>query len=307
MASKQITEKKATFEKTARWGQDRRLEFIEFRLMWEGQINRSDLTDFFRISIPQASLDLARYIAIAPGNMEYDRRDKMYRATITFKPRLSEYVSSRYLNPLLAVNTGMMPREMSFIGWYPESDAVLSPGRSVPPAFLARTLTAIRARKSLLISYQSMTRDEPSERRISPHAVAYDGGRWHARAYCHSREKFIDFVFARILTMGDEELSNIDQSLDTEWHAFVEVRVIPHRGLTEGQKRAISLDFGMEDGQLRIPCRQALLFYLIQRLGLLFRASDIEPRALQLEVANKSEIEDLLGRKISDGLDISID
>ena len=47
--------------KVARWGQERRLEFIDFRLYWEGRINRSDLIDFFGISVPQASLDLAKY------------------------------------------------------------------------------------------------------------------------------------------------------------------------------------------------------------------------------------------------------
>ena len=47
--------------RTGHWGQERRLEFIDFRLLWEGRLNRADLTTFFRISVPQASLDLAKY------------------------------------------------------------------------------------------------------------------------------------------------------------------------------------------------------------------------------------------------------
>ena len=39
----------------ARWGQERRLEFIDYRLRWDGQINRSSLTDFFGISVPPVS------------------------------------------------------------------------------------------------------------------------------------------------------------------------------------------------------------------------------------------------------------
>ena len=50
----------------AKWGQAQRLEFIEFRLYWEGKLNRRDLIDFFGISTPQASLDLARYMEFAP-------------------------------------------------------------------------------------------------------------------------------------------------------------------------------------------------------------------------------------------------
>jgi hypothetical protein len=36
-----------------RWGTEQRLEFIEFRLFWEGGLNRSDITEQFGVSIPQ--------------------------------------------------------------------------------------------------------------------------------------------------------------------------------------------------------------------------------------------------------------
>jgi len=49
-----------------RWGVEQRLEFIEFRLFWEGHVNRGDLTDVFGVSVNQASTDLNRYIGFAP-------------------------------------------------------------------------------------------------------------------------------------------------------------------------------------------------------------------------------------------------
>ena len=49
-----------------KWGVERRLEFIEFRLFWEGSINRADLVEFFGVSVPQASKDLALYQERAP-------------------------------------------------------------------------------------------------------------------------------------------------------------------------------------------------------------------------------------------------
>ena len=42
-----VTEVKAEL----RWGMKRRLEFIEFRLFWEGHVSRSDLMKTFKISI----------------------------------------------------------------------------------------------------------------------------------------------------------------------------------------------------------------------------------------------------------------
>ena len=38
-----------------RWGVAQRLEFIEFRLFWEGRVNRSDLMEQFGLSVNQAS------------------------------------------------------------------------------------------------------------------------------------------------------------------------------------------------------------------------------------------------------------
>ena len=69
-----------------RWGVERRLEFIEFRLFWEGRLNRSDITDFFGVSVPQASKDLSLYQELAPGNMDYDKSEKRYVAGPGFKP-----------------------------------------------------------------------------------------------------------------------------------------------------------------------------------------------------------------------------
>ena len=51
---------------SVRWGIERRLEFIEFRLFWDGHVNRSDLMAAFGISINQASADLNRYLGMAP-------------------------------------------------------------------------------------------------------------------------------------------------------------------------------------------------------------------------------------------------
>ena len=49
-----------------RWGVEQRLEFIEFRLFWEGHVNRGDLMDAFGVSVNQASTDLNRYIGMVP-------------------------------------------------------------------------------------------------------------------------------------------------------------------------------------------------------------------------------------------------
>jgi hypothetical protein len=70
-------------ERDIRWGIEQRLEFIEFRLFWDGEINRSGITKQFSISVPQASNDLKRYAEQAPGNLVYDKSLKRYVQTRT--------------------------------------------------------------------------------------------------------------------------------------------------------------------------------------------------------------------------------
>ena len=79
-----------------RWGQERRLEFIDFRLRWNRTVNRGELVDFFRISIQQASTDLAYYSHLAPRNMAYDKSLKTYRVTASFQPVITKYDAQSY-------------------------------------------------------------------------------------------------------------------------------------------------------------------------------------------------------------------
>lgn len=62
-----------------------RMRFVDFLLAEYGTINRSALTDYFGISTVQASSDLGTYMQIAPRNMAYDIRAKVYRRTPEFE------------------------------------------------------------------------------------------------------------------------------------------------------------------------------------------------------------------------------
>ena len=102
-----------------RWSIERRLEFIDFRLFWEKKVNRSDLVDFFGISVPQASADLGRYQEIASQNLVYDKRAKSYLATPEFEPALLELDAQRYLAQLRLQADGILSKKESWLGWVP--------------------------------------------------------------------------------------------------------------------------------------------------------------------------------------------
>jgi len=279
--------------KPTRWGQERRIEFIDFRLQWDGRVNRSDLIEFFRISVPQASLDFARYLELAPQNIEYDRSEKAYLATPQFQPLVATGEAKGYLNQLLGVSSQVLEREASFLGWTPPLGAVSFPGRKIEASVLRRVLAAIRRKRMLQIEYQSMNRPNPTVRGISPHAVGFDGFRWHVRAYCHERHDFRDFVFARILNVASDEESTADPLNDAAWTNMVDVVLAPHPELREGQRRAIELDYGMQDGRVSFQTRQALLFYALRRLGL-DRPAQGTPQSQQIVLVNRDALQPFL-------------
>ena len=143
--------------RTGHWGQERRLEFIDFRLLWEGRLNRADITTFFRISVPQASLDLAKYQEIAPRNMVYDRTQKAYVTTPAFKPVFSSFDSNHYLNELLGRENGIVDPCDSFIGWAPPVASLPLPARKVQPEILIDLIRAMQREQALVVDYRSMT------------------------------------------------------------------------------------------------------------------------------------------------------
>jgi hypothetical protein len=56
-----------------RWGVEQRLEFIKFRLFWEGHVNCSDLMDQCGISVNHTCADLNPCIGFTQDIMIYGK------------------------------------------------------------------------------------------------------------------------------------------------------------------------------------------------------------------------------------------
>ena len=276
-----------------RWSQERRLEFIDYRLRWDGRLNRSDLIDFFGISIPQASLDIARYSELHPANIRYDRSGRVYLAGEDFEPVYPVRSSQRFLGDVLAQAAGLSSPDSSFLGWAPPVGVAPVPSRVIPVETLLTILRAIRAGRTLRVVYQSMTSPEPKERELSPHALGHDGFRWHVRAYCHNRKEFRDFLIARMLVVALGGASDVNSSGDRPWHTVVRLVLAPNPKLSLPRRRVIELDYGMHDGQAVLECRQALLFYVLKQLGFEDQASK-PAEAQQVVLLNEEEVRQFL-------------
>ena len=277
--------------KKSRWSVEQRLEFIDFRLFWEGHVNRGDLVSFFGVSVPQASSDLAEYQEAAKGNAVYDKTRKTYVAGRRFKAVFFEPSADEYLAQLRLIQAGLLTDEEAWAVRLPSYSIVPILRRRLEPSTLRHILDAIRTGASVHVNYQSMSRPEPKWRWLSPHALGFDGFRWHARAWCHSRNEFLDFVLARILEIGDTKPSDIDPDDDVGWQREVTLRLAPHPVLKDGNRRAVELDFGMDGGFVEVTTRVCMAYYFMLQLGLDGDPSEVNPDRQRVVLVNRDEVD----------------
>jgi hypothetical protein len=274
-----------------RWSVERRLAFIEERLYWLGHVNRTDLVRRFGVSMSQASGDIARYLALAPPGFSYDKRAKRYAAGESFRPVLQAPDASRFLGELRLLDQGIIAPEDTMLGAPPPFDAAPVPARAIDASVLRQVLRAIRERLALDVHYQSMSRAQALRRIIEPHALAFDGFRWHARAFDRETEEFRDFVLGRITRPKLADAAISDPAHDRDWQGFITLVVAPHPKLTQAQTRAIASDYGIRGRSLKLKVRRALLFYALKRLGLDVAADMRPPQEQHIVLLNRPEIE----------------
>ena len=242
---------------TPRYAHEVRQRFLDGLLFWEGRVNRRDLIDTFRVSQPQAALDLKAYLAtLPPGQVIYDTRQRRYEASATFQPVFGAPSVDAWLER--SRQAGLA------IEVLPTLDRPLDAG------LMARLYRAIRDSKTVHVAYQTMRRASAEDRSITPTAFVSDGQRWHVRAYCHLRAAYRDFVLSRIALSADQVEAGVEVAqlpVDAEWWSWVTLRLAPAAHLEENQKRAVCWDYGM-DGELSVTVRRALEFYAIRRWGL---------------------------------------
>ncbi|MEH2535109.1 hypothetical protein V1277_005594 [Bradyrhizobium sp. AZCC 1588] len=281
-----------------RWGVERRLEFIEFRLFWEGGVNRSDIIEMFDVSVPQASKDLTLYQERAPQNAIYDKSAKRYIASPQFAPIFLKPDPDNYLSRLRAIAEGLIEPGQSWIANPPQMDIALTPRREVDPIVLRAVIDAIRENRSIEIYYQSMNPERANAiwRRMTPHAFGYDGFRWHARAFCHLDKKFKDFLLPRILEARDPSEPGGSATVDHLWRDAFAVEIGPHPALTTSQQAVVAKDYGMRNGRATLEVRYAMLFYVLKRLGLLGDAGKSNPKTQHIVVLNREATEAALER-----------
>ncbi|MDX3907699.1 MAG: WYL domain-containing protein [Pigmentiphaga sp.] len=238
-----------------------RLAYIEQKLWFVGDMRRQDLVDRFGIQTAAATRDFSLYRELAPGNMAYDSRTKIYLLGPDFKP-LFTYSPERILT-WLSEGFGDGEPISSRTGIICDI-----PSRLAQPdlATLAIVTRAIKQQQVLRIKYHSLSTGK-SEREIVPFALLDTGLRWHARAYDRKSGEFRDFVLTRIMDASvvrdsvTQDRERPDQ--DIQWSRIVELELVPHPD--QPHPKVTEMDYGMRDGVLKMRVRAATVGYTLRK------------------------------------------
>ncbi len=284
-----------------RWGVRRRLEFIDFRLFWDGRFNRSDLADTFGISTQQASADIAQYEKLAAGNLHYDRVEKAYRRTESFSPAFIGETIERYLLQLVAIENRWMRPEDTWFDAIPPVEVLTLGRRPTDATVLLPVLDAIRNKREIDIEYGSLTGSMQPSRTIAPHALAHSAGRWYVRSWSRDHNDFRDYNLNRIASVNYHRAASVDPALDFEWVHMINLVILPNPSLNTERQAAVAAEHGMTDGRLIRPFRLSLSFYLMSEYNLDVEPGVLKPEKQQIILQNRDEVTQAraLARKMS--------
>ena len=278
-----------------RWDLALRYRLIETIVWWEGRLTTGHLMQSFGISRQQASKDINGYInEHAPKNLTYSKSLKGYVPSKTFKPLFIDDSASAYLH-LLNQNHERAPHIDGLALAYAHTEVLHVPDRSIRPEVLRPLLKACREGLRLETEYVSFTTPISEIRLIAPHTLIYTGMRWHARAYCEKNGAYRDFVLSRL--RGEPEVldtSAFSLEADTAWNTLVDVIIEPDQRLTPEQKNIIEIDYGMQNGQLILPSRGALVQYVLQRFQIDANKVESKASARQIVLTNLDALQSWL-------------
>lgn len=274
-----------------RWDLALRYRLIETVAWWEGRLTTGHLMQSFGISRQQASKDINSYLGeYAPGNLDYDKHLKGYVPSKQFEPLFIDDSASAYLH-LLNQNHERAPHVEGLALAYAHTEILRVPDRSIRPQILRPLLRACREGLRLECEYVSLANPLAETRLIAPHTLIYTGMRWHVRAYCEKNRDYRDFVLSRF--RGEPEVldeTEHGREGDEGWSTEVAVVIEPDPRLKPAQTAIIEIDYGMQDGQLLVPSRGALVQYVLQRYQIDPHKVQSKASAQQIVVANLEEL-----------------
>ncbi|BFM50878.1 WYL domain-containing protein [Marinomonas sp. THO17] len=266
---------------------NQRLWMLELLVYWEGKVNTTPLRKVFGLSRQSVSTLIGRYLDQFPASLEYHPVEKAYLRTTHFVPHYINQTLDEYLDWM---NFGKLPTSL-LSSQDPTQYRIQPLSRYVSPDIIRPIIKAVKNKTAIDCQYLSVSSGEAQERLIYPHSFVKAANRWHIRAYCELRQQYLDFVLSRFQQVdydGAEAQMTIGQ--DAAWHTQVELILAPDFRLNAAQKKVLEKDYGMQQGQLSITTRAALVKYTLDEWQIKTKFVEADPQAQQLICVNYADI-----------------
>ncbi len=256
--------------------QRQRLRFIESCLLWEGLLQRKDICEAFGLTLNHVTRELTAYRKQHENNLVYDPEMRAWRIGPDFKPAYATGDADEYLAMLHAYALSGEASVMVTAGPTVKAEALPPVAGKIDRAVLKDVIRGLRRNHGVVVKYQSFSDPEPTERTLWPYGLVFANERWHVRAYDSRKQRFSDFVLARILKArrATESAAIASAEQDRDWQTRVAIDVVPAAGLSASQQAVVAREFGMRrQGELwcwKVSMRQCLVkyFLLVHRLDL---------------------------------------
>lgn len=232
-----------------------RLQYIEFSLIYKGEVSRASLMETFDIKEASATRDINKYIELTQGkNSYFDAKSKKhFIKDETFKP----YYALSDIDVLCWIKTEKIDK--TNVNYIYRCQRLSIPSKNE----FAPITRAITQKKKVEIEYLSVTNGK-SKRIISPHSLFDDGLKIYIRAYDSKYQAFINISSSRITCSSLMDVSTAigeEVEYDIEWNNILDLQLIPHPKIKH--KETIEYEYKMIRGSLNIQVREATAgFYL---------------------------------------------
>lgn len=267
-----------------------RLAHIEIRAYFLGRVGRKDLTTRYGIKDAAATRDFTKYNELAPKNLIYDTRERIYVPSDSFKP-LFNYSTNRIMSTLSEGFGDGLEENYGIDDLICETPALLNKPKINILSILTR---AIINKQVLEITYRSITSGE-TKRQIVPFGLVDNGLRWHIRAWDRRRGQFTDFVVTRVseprLLENEVIQDHEEDKNDSQWNTIITLELIPHPRLKN--KETIEKDYGMRNGIKKVELRAAVAGYILRRWNVDCSAKyELEGDEYQLALRNIDKLDE---------------
>lgn len=263
-----------------------RLAFIDFSLQFFGHVARTDLIARFKTGLAASTRDFTAYKERAPQNMHLSHQDKRYYRTDQFQPLFKHDPEAILVGLCRGFGNGISSQVES-------SEVCLDAVRLIHPnpTIIASLMRAIHNQQAIDCGYVSLSSGE-TEKQLVAHSIVNNGHRWHVRAFDRKHRQFRDFVCTRftfIRTSEHTPTTDETKLADVQWNQKIDVKLIPHPSINN--PLAIEMDYAMEDGQLTLNVRAALVSYLLRQWQVdCSKKHRITGQGCQLALANPTEL-----------------